>query len=120
MTSPHFPIELAPFQERVTALFERILEELETSYGSFFEEMDIKDGHLELVPTGPQAGTFLITRHGPTRQIWYASPVSGATHFQLTASGWASTQNPQVTFPQLLMDELTRIIGQKVSLSHVS
>ncbi len=120
MTSPHFPLEFAPFQEQVTLLFECILEELETSYPSFFEEIDIKDGNLELTLAGQQAGTFLMTRHGPTRQIWYASPLSGATHFQRTPTGWASTQNSQVTFPQLLMDELTRIIGQKVSLSHVS
>lgn len=41
-----------------------------------------------------KAGTWVINKHGPTRQIWLSSPVSGARHYAYhPASGvWLDTR----------------------------
>jgi frataxin-like iron-binding protein CyaY len=106
-------------------LFTYLSDKLEENYSTIFDEVDLSPGTLKII-LSPQfcetahKGTFLISRHGPTRQIWYASPVSGATHFALKEGIWTSTQSVSVTFPHLLAQELSHLTGQGVSLTHVS
>jgi frataxin len=51
-------------------------------------------------------GTYIINLHRPNRQIWLASPVSGAWHFARDAAGhWVSTRGPE-RLDQLLHAEL--------------
>lgn len=40
------------------------------------------------------AGTWIVNKHAPTRQIWLSSPVSGARHyaFDAVAGQWRDTR----------------------------
>jgi frataxin len=40
------------------------------------------------------AGTWIVNKHAPTRQIWLSSPVSGARHyaFDATTGHWQDTR----------------------------
>jgi frataxin len=40
-------------------------------------------------------GQYVVNRHGPNRQIWLSSPVSGAWHFDWRDGRWASTRGDQ-------------------------
>jgi frataxin len=37
--------------------------------------------------------TYLLNYHGVTRQIWLASPLTGAHHFRLQEGHWISTRS---------------------------
>lgn len=40
------------------------------------------------------AGTWIVNKHAPTRQIWLSSPVSGARHYAFDAAAvqWLDTR----------------------------
>lgn len=42
---------------------------------------------------GRGGGTFVISKHAPTRQIWLSSPVSGASHYAFDGQAWLSTRD---------------------------
>ena len=56
------------------------------------------DGDTELqggvLTVGGEAGTWVINKHVPTRQIWLSSPVSGARHYAYDAASgaWLDTR----------------------------
>ena len=125
MLNSENPIDSGDFERKVMDLFAHLSDTLEESYPTILDEVDLSPGALKIILcpkfcTTALKGTFLISRHGPTRQIWYASPVSGATHFALKEGYWTSTQSVDVTFPQLLSEELSHLTGQGVSFTHVS
>ncbi len=43
------------------------------------EELELEGGILTI--TTPTRRTYVISKHAPTRQIWYASPTLGGLHF---------------------------------------
>jgi frataxin len=38
------------------------------------------------------AGTWIVNKHAPTRQIWLSSPQSGARHFAWDGKNWSDTR----------------------------
>jgi frataxin len=48
---------------------------------------------------------YLLNYHGVTRQIWLASPLTGAHHFRLQEGRWVSTRSSD-NLISLLEDEL--------------
>lgn len=57
------------------------------------EDVTFQDGVLHIrLETG---GVFVINKHFASKQIWYASPVSGALYFSFTGSGWATKERGQ-------------------------
>ncbi len=54
-----------------------------------------------------EAGTLLVNKHAPTRQIWLSSPKSGARHFAFEASSglWQDTRGAEDLL-SALSDEL--------------
>lgn len=55
-------------------------DQLERAYeAGTLDELELADGILTLVT--PQQKTFLLSKHGPSRQLWLASPQSGGLHF---------------------------------------
>ena len=60
---------------------------------------------------------YLINKHGPNRQIWLASPVSGAWHFAWSEDeqAWISTRGGE-KFDDLLGRELTEAAGESIEL----
>jgi len=41
-----------------------------------------------------EAGTWVVNKHAPTRQVWLSSPVSGARHYAFEAASglWQDTR----------------------------
>jgi frataxin len=60
---------------------------------------------------------YLINKHGPNRQIWLASPVSGAWHFAWSEGdqAWVSTRGGE-RLDRLLGGELSQASGHSLDL----
>ena len=50
---------------------------------------------------GRRAGTFVVSKHAPTRQIWLSSPISGASHYAFDGQAWRSTRDQSALLPRL-------------------
>lgn len=51
-------------------------------------DVALSDGVLSV--SAPSAGTWVLNKHGPTRQIWLSSPVSGPNKYNFHADAEAS------------------------------
>ncbi len=62
-------------------------------------------------------GQFLLNKHGPNRQIWLSSPVSGAWHFAWSEDdqAWISTRGGD-RLEELLGKELSDASGEAIQL----
>ena len=62
-------------------------------------------------------GQFLLNKHGPNRQIWLSSPVSGAWHFAWSEDdqAWISTRGGE-RLEELLGRELSDADGEAIQL----
>lgn len=67
---------------------------------------------------GP-AGTYVINKQAPNREVWWSSPVSGPKRFYFDdASGrWLSTRDGQA-MTDLLTAEIKALLGVDVELEH--
>jgi frataxin len=88
---------------------------LETALAEDDTDIDLRGGILTLELDDGRK--FIVNKHGPTRQIWLASPVSGASHyaFDAAAGNWRSTRGPQILHAQLAGD-LAAALGHPVAL----
>lgn len=60
-----------------------IHDQLEQAYDrGDLEDLDYDESTGILTITTPDNTTFLLSRHGPSGQLWLASPVSGGLHFE--------------------------------------
>lgn len=78
-------------------------------------ECELQDGILNIEVDA--AGTFLLSKHAPTRQLWLSSPLSGASHYQFddATARWRSTRD-DADLLQVLNEELSRAAGQEIRL----
>jgi frataxin len=71
-------------------LADSLLETLEEGIG------DHADAELQggILTVQGKAGTWIVNKHAPTRQIWLSSPKSGAKHFAFEAGSglWQDTR----------------------------
>ena len=104
------------------AAFERLAQATLLRWGDHLEddgpeglECEQAPGTLTLTPAG--AGTFLLSKHAPLRQLWYSSTLSGASHYAWdgTSRAWLSTRGGD-DLATLLADELHQATGQRVLL----
>ena len=54
-------------------------------------------------------GTFIVSIHSPTSQIWLSSPISGAHHFESKSTEsveWVSTRDTNISLKKLIIEEL--------------
>jgi len=70
------------------ALADSLLEALEADLG---DDAELQGGVLTLER---DAGTWLLNKHAPTKQVWLSSPKSGARHygFDEKTGKWADTR----------------------------
>lgn len=63
-------------------------------------------------------GSFVINKHGPNRQVWLSSPVSGAAHFDHDAASgqWINTRDG-VPLTATLGRDLAKLTGVTLDLS---
>ena len=71
-------------------------------------EVDYEDENLKIESLEGK-GTFIVSIHTPTSQIWLSSPISGAHHFESISpesSEWISTRDTNINLKQLIIKEL--------------
>jgi frataxin len=72
------------------SLADRLLEALEEAIG------DHADAELQggILTVEGDAGTWIVNKHAPTRQVWLSSPKSGARHYAFEAGSglWRDTR----------------------------
>jgi len=78
-------------EQAFETMADSLLEHLEEAIGGH-ADAELRGGVLT-VQAG--AGTWLVNKHAPTRQIWLSSPKSGARHYAFDrASGlWKDTRS---------------------------
>lgn len=74
-------------EQTLTALFEW-LEDCDGDYDVDF------DGE-SITLTLDAGGTYIVSKHSPTKQLWLSSPHSGASHYHYDASAqqWRNTRD---------------------------
>lgn len=72
-------------------LADSLLETLEEALGDHVDA-ELQGGILTIEG---DAGTWIVNKHAPTRQIWLSSPVSGARHYAFApaAGRWQDTRD---------------------------
>lgn len=77
-------------EQAFASLADDLLASLEEAIGAK-DDAELQGGVLTI---RGDAGTWLVNKHSPTRQIWLSSPKSGARHFAFDgASGlWRDTR----------------------------
>ena len=71
-------------------------------------EVDYEDENLKIESLEGK-GTFIVSIHTPTSQIWLSSPISGAHHFESRSPEsieWISTRDTNINLKQLIIKEL--------------
>ena len=106
------------FESYIERFFQRIVDYLEDSYGSCIEDIILNPGIMEIAIN--RQTKIVINQHVPMKQIWYASPISGASHFKMSEGEWVLTHNTSQKFIDLLQEELTTLLNQSVQIPHVS
>ena len=70
------------FHAFANATLMHIYDQLEPAYDEGdLEEVDYDEGAGILTIITPDNVTFIISKHGPSTQLWLASPISGGLHF---------------------------------------
>jgi frataxin len=80
------------FEGLASATLARLAERIEDAIGDD-ADVDLRGGILTVeLADGSQ---FVVNKHGPNRQIWLSSPVSGASHYGWSGTDWLSTRGGQ-------------------------
>ncbi len=103
--------EQSQFEAAADALLADLAERIEAAADSL--EVDLINGILTIETEDRRS--FVINKHGPNRQIWLSSPVSGASHFEAVGDRWAATRGGADLIAMLAAD-LSAVTGQPVSL----
>ncbi|HYN39848.1 MAG TPA: iron donor protein CyaY [Rhodospirillales bacterium] len=90
----------------------RLFEQLEDAVGDA-ADVEHQDGILTI--DFEDGGRFVVNKHQPNRQIWLASPVSGAAHFAWDGKGWVSTRGGAALLDVLAAD-VSKLAGAAVTL----
>lgn len=94
-----------------------IHDQLEQAYDrGDLEDLDYDEAAGILTITTPDEVTFLLSRHGPSGQLWLASPFSGGLHFEYNQQEAAWTLPDGRKLNALLAQELDEHAGIHVVL----
>ncbi len=98
-------MEETDFHRLADATLEKLAAELEKADSTGDLEVEYIDGILNIeIPSSKQ---YVINKHAPMRQIWLASPISGAAHFFYDGGKWVSSGGLELE--NLLRKELAGI-----------
>jgi len=77
-------------EQAFASLADSLLETLEEAIGAE-SDAELQGGVLTIEGA---AGTWVVNKHAPTRQIWLSSPKSGARHYAFDAASglWQDTR----------------------------
>ncbi len=94
------------FKKKATETLDDIFNLVESKFDNY--EVDYEDENLR-IDSVEGKGTFVLSIHTPTSQIWLSSPISGAHHFENRSSDsidWVSTRDANINPKQLIINEL--------------
>lgn len=104
----------AEFETLVERVLERWLDAIEDA-GLAPLDAELQNGILTVRAEG--AGTFIVNKHMPLKQLWYSSPYSGASHYVFDPARrlWLNTREG-IDLAQLFGAEVSRAGGGRVAL----
>ena len=94
------------FKKKALETLDDIFNLVESKFDTY--EVDYEDENLRIESLEGK-GTFIVSIHTPTSQIWLSSPLSGAHHFESRSPEsmeWISTRDVNINLKQLIMKEL--------------
>ena len=94
------------FKKKALETLDDIFNLVESKFDTY--EVDYEDENLKIESLEGK-GTFIVSIHTPTSQIWLSSPISGAHHFESISpesSEWISTRDTNINLKQLIIKEL--------------
>ena len=97
---------MTEFKKKALDTLDDIFNLVESKFDNF--EVDYEDENLR-IDSLEGGGTFIVSIHSPTSQIWLSSPISGAHHFESNSNDsveWISTRDTNINLKQLIIKEL--------------
>ena len=94
------------YKKKASDTLDDIFNLVESKFDNY--EVDYEDENLR-IDSLEGKGTFILSIHTPTSQIWLSSPISGAHHFESRSSEsveWISTRDSNINLKQLIIKEL--------------
>ena len=94
------------FKKKALETLDDIFNLVESRFDNY--EVDYEDENLR-IDSLEGRGTFIVSLHSPTSQIWLSSPISGAHHFESVSPDsieWISTRDTNINLKQLIIKEL--------------
>jgi frataxin-like iron-binding protein CyaY len=102
----------AEFKTKAAEVFYALGDSLAAAYESRVPDfaVDAQDDSLSVVAGGRQ---FLLSRQGPSRQIWLASPTHGSVKFDFDGDlgKWIDCKRPTVELQAFVQEDIGRVIG---------
>jgi frataxin len=107
-------LDLSRFTTLADDTIEHIADTIDEVLGDRIDA-DLQGGILTMTLNG--GGQYVLNKNGPMRQVWLASPVSGAWHFEWDEDGrWFSTREPKLALDAILIQELKDRFGVTLAL----
>lgn len=78
------------FNKEYKAIIELIADALEEADSAGELEVDL---NADILAIENDAGTYVINKQTPLKEIWLSSPVSGPYHFKLEEGKWLTSKN---------------------------
>ena len=97
---------MTEFKKKASETLDDIFNLVESKFDNY--EVDYEDENLR-IDSLEGKGTFVVSIHTPTSQIWLSSPISGAHHFESRSPEsieWISTRDANINLKQLIIKEL--------------
>ena len=97
---------MTEFKKKASETLDEIFNLVESKFDNY--EVDYEDENLR-IDSLEGKGTFVVSIHTPTSQIWLSSPISGAHHFESRSPEsieWISTRDANINLKQLIIKEL--------------
>ena len=97
---------MTEFKNKASETLDDIFNLVESKFDNY--EVDYENENLR-IDSLEGKGTFIVSIHTPTSQVWLSSPVSGAHHFESKSPEsieWISTRDVNINLKQLIIKEL--------------
>jgi len=100
-------------ESRFHRLADQVLEQLADQLDDVLgDRLDVELDHGILTLTLPSRAQYVINKHGPMRQIWMSSPVSGASHYGHQQDDvWVSTRDEANQLRRTVLAEISAAFG---------
>jgi len=98
-------------ESQFAALADPLLDRLSVAIEDGRDDADVEYESGVLTVTLGDHSTWVINKQSAAREIWVASPRSGAHHFRWDGAVWVSTRDPARTLLPLLSEEFGLPLG---------